>query len=302
VVAVLVILDGASEPLRDGVATSLERATTPALDALARAGTLTRLATTPPGLAPGSEVAIPLLLGWTPDAPVDRGRLEAAAHGIAVPPGERAWRVDVLDAGGDRAGDAATERAATALGAHRLGGHRLLVVGAAPPPAAAGLRVWPQGITPPRILDGTTAVITARGACAGVATVLGARVLTPRGATGGPDSDLRAKASAAVAEIAAGTASVVVHAGGADEAAHARDARAKRDFLSRADRELIAPLAGAVRTAGGTLRVCADHGCDPVTGRHDAEPVPHLEWDSCAEPARRPGARLTERVTAPATA
>jgi 2,3-bisphosphoglycerate-independent phosphoglycerate mutase len=295
---VLVILDGASEPLREGEATSLERATTPALDALARTGTLTQRVTTPPGLAPGSEIAIPVLLGWTPDAPVDRGRLEAAAHGIAVPWGEHAWRVDVLDADGDRAGDEATARAALALGAHRLGGHRLLVVGAEPPRATEGLLVWPQGITPPRILDRTTVVIAARGACAGAATLLGARVLTPPGATGGPNSDLRAKARAAVAGIAAGTPSVLVHAGGADEAAHARDARGKRDFLSRADRELITPLAAAVRAAGGILRVCADHGCDPATGRHDADPVPHLTWDAQDELTGSPSARLTERATA----
>jgi 2,3-bisphosphoglycerate-independent phosphoglycerate mutase len=298
VVDVLVILDGASEPLMDGEATSLERASTPALDALARGGTLTRRATTPRGLPPGSETAIPLLLGWTPDAPVDRGRLEAAAHGIAVPPGAHAWRVDVLDTRGDRAGEAATAHAATALGGHRLSGHRLLVVGSAPPRATAGLRVWPQGVTPPRILDTTTAVIAARGACAGAAALLGARVLTPPGATGGPDTDLRAKAISAITEIAAGTPRVVVHAGGADEAAHARDARAKRHFLSRADRELVAPLADAVRAAGGTLRVCADHACDPATGRHDDEPVPHLTWDSQAELAGPSTARLTERATA----
>jgi len=302
VVDVLVILDGASEPLVDGEATSLEQASTPALDALARGGTLTRRATTPEGLTPGSETAIPLLLGWTPEEPVDRGLLEAAAHGIAVPPGAHAWRVDVVDAGGDRADEAATAHAAAALCAHRLGGHRLLVVGAAAPRAMAGLRVWPQGVTPPRILDATTAVIAARGACAGAAMLLGARVITPPGATGGPDSDLRAKAVSAIAEIAAGTRQVVVHAGGADEAAHARDARAKSGFLSRADRELIAPLADAVRAAGGTLRVCADHGCDPATGNHDAEPVPHLAWDSQAEHAGPPTARLTERATALVTA
>ncbi len=95
-VDVLLILDGASEPLGAGAPTSLERARTPALDALAREGELSRLRTIAPGLPAGSEAAIPALLGWMPPAPVDRGALEAAARGIALGPGERAWRVDVL--------------------------------------------------------------------------------------------------------------------------------------------------------------------------------------------------------------
>ena len=89
-VEVLLILDGASEPL-GLAATSLERARTPALDALAREGALSRLQTIAPA-ARGSEAAIPALLGWVPPAPVDRGALEAAARGIALGPGERAWR------------------------------------------------------------------------------------------------------------------------------------------------------------------------------------------------------------------
>ena len=78
-VAVLVILDGASEPLRGGEPSSLELAATPALDALAREGRLSRLRTVAPGLPAGSECAIPALLGWTPPARVDRAAIEAAA-------------------------------------------------------------------------------------------------------------------------------------------------------------------------------------------------------------------------------
>jgi 2,3-bisphosphoglycerate-independent phosphoglycerate mutase len=86
---------------------------------------------------------------------------------------------------------------------------------------------------------------------------------------------------------------VVVHVGAPDEAAHARDADAKVAAIERADRELLAPLADAVRAAGGTLRVCPDHGCDPRTGRHDADPVPCLTWPASAPDST---ARLIERV------
>lgn len=317
-VDVLVILDGASEPLGSGP-TSLEQARTPALDALAAAGTLSRLRTVAPWLAPGSEAAIPALLGWTPPAAVDRGAVEAAAHGIDVAPGERAWRVDVLrDASGGRADDATTARAAVELRAaaprhavHPLSGHRLLLVGPAPLPEAArapGLRVWSEGIVPPPSLTPETVVVGARGAAIGIARLMGAATVVPAGATGQPRSDLGAKTQAAVAAMARGAARVVVHVGGPDEAAHQRDPAAKVAAIEHADRDVIAPLAAALRRVGGTLRVCPDHGCDPVTGEHDATPVPCLDWATNGDPMQsapltgsqiawdRDSGRLTERA------
>ena len=85
----LVILDGASEPLGGASPTSLERARTPVLDRLARGGDLRRVRTVPDGLPAGSETAIPVLLGWVPHEPVDRALVEAAARDIDVP-GRRA--------------------------------------------------------------------------------------------------------------------------------------------------------------------------------------------------------------------
>jgi 2,3-bisphosphoglycerate-independent phosphoglycerate mutase len=306
VVDVLAILDGASEPL-GARPTSLERASTPALDALAAAGTLSRVRTVAPGLPAGSEQAIPMLLGWTPPAPVDRGLLEAAAHGVPLAPGERAWRVDVLDVDGDRAGDEAVARAAAALRAaaprhrvRRLVGHRLLLTGPRPFPVgglrlgARRLHVWREGVVPPRLLDERTVVVGAAGAAVGAARLLGAATVVPAGATGDVDTDLGAKASAALDAFGGGAARVVVHVGAPDEAAHRRDRAAKVAAIERIDRELVAPLAEAVRRAGGTLRVCPDHGCDPVTGAHDAAPVPCLDWPALA--ARGSGRRLTERA------
>lgn len=301
--SVLVILDGASEPVRGARPTALERADTLALDALVAGGTLSRVLTVPAGLPPGSEAAIPVLLGWTPPARVDRGAVEAAAHGIAVPAGERAWRIDVTTVDGARARAGAVEHAAVALRAavpthtvHALAGHRLLLVGPGPLPDAAtasGLRAWPAGAAVPRRLDASTLVVAAAGAAAGLGRLLGAAVTVPGGATGGPDSDLAAKTAAALTALDAGTAHVVVHVGGADEAAHVRDPAAKVAVLERADREVVAPLADAVRRHGGTLRVCPDHGCDPATGRHDGAPVPCVDW-----PGAGASGRLTERDVA----
>ncbi len=311
-VEVLVILDGASEPLRTGEATSLELAVTPALDALARAGSLSRVETVAAGLPAGSESAIPALLRWTPPAPVDRGMLEAAARGVALAPGERAWRVDVLDRDGERAAVDATIRAAARLAAadghrvHRLAGHRLLLVGPPPPDlcrfgghmdpqiSTARLYLWTEGVVPPRVLDAGTVVVGAAGAAIGAARLLGAATVVPAGATGDVDTDLRAKAHAAGSAIERGAERVVVHVGAPDEAAHRRDRAAKVAALERADRELVAPLAAAVREVGGSLRVCPDHGCDPATGMHDAAPVPCVDWSPTG--ARDTGARAVTPV------
>ena len=291
-VSVLVILDGASEPLGDGP-TSLERARTPVLDGLASESVVAPLRTVPRGLPAGSETAIPGLLGWLPGAPVDRGAVEAAAHEIAVTGGERAWRVDRRD----RADAAETVGALAARlprhRVHHLAGHRMLVVGPDRSPSlGAELFAWPEGLIPPRVLDEDTVVIGARGAAIGVARLMGARTVVPPGATGRPGSDLAAKARAALAAIRAGAARVVVHVGAPDEAAHAHDLAAKVAAIEAADALLLAPLADAVRGAGGTLRVCPDHGCDPATGEHDAAPVPCLTWPS----ERASGGRLTERA------
>jgi 2,3-bisphosphoglycerate-independent phosphoglycerate mutase len=118
---------------------------------------------------------------------------------------------------------------------------------------------------------------------------LGARAVVPAGATGGVDTSLEAKAHAAREAIERGAARVVVHVGAPDEAAHLRDAAAKVAAIERADRELVAPLMEAVRRAGGTLRVCPDHGCDPRTGEHDGAPVPCLDWPARAEVPTRDG-------------
>jgi 2,3-bisphosphoglycerate-independent phosphoglycerate mutase len=339
-VDVLVILDGASEPLGD-VRTSLERARTPVLDSLADEGAITALRTVASGLPVGSETAIPALLGWVPDTPVDRGAIEAAAHGIEVAEGERAWRVDRRDRRDATvtarqlaralAKSVPARRSASRGRVHHLCGHRMLVVGPDPQRTLRGellqvalrsgrfgreLRVWPAGAIPPRVLDDETVVIGARGAAIGVARLMGARTIVPRGATGRPGTDLAAKASAALLAMkgaedgetsrrgAADTRSerattrVVVHVGTPDEAAHERDANGKVAAIEAADALLLGPLARALRRNGGTLQVCPDHGCDPATGQHDGTPVPCLLWPATdvSDKDSASGRRLTERT------
>lgn len=298
---VLVIPDGLAErPDPSGaVPTTLDAIRPLALDALARRGAVRRVAVTPEGLHPGSETGLTVLLGWTPVGAVSRGRVEAAAHGIEVDDGAAVHRVDVRHADG-RPWPALAEAARDAVAAanldhvvHRLSGHRLVAIGPDAPalPAADGLggaddpddapylKLWADGEVPPPLLDDDTVVVCApRSTAAGIARLMGARTVHPSGATGRPGTDIAAKARAAAALMRDGTPTVIVHVGSPDEAAHDHDPQAKRLEAQRIDRDLLAPLAGVAMDLGSLLAVCPDHGTDPRSGRHTADPVPAVLW------------------------
>ena len=298
-VDVLVIPDGAAQPPRNGVPTAFEAARTPVLDALAASGTVVRVATTPHGLPAGSETGISSLLGVPPRRRVGRGWVDAAAYGIEVPDGMTPWRADLLYRSGKRASIRQARDACIHLGrgAHAVSGHRLVLVAAERPASIRLLglhvRVWPGGAAPEGEVPVEAFVVCARGAAAGLAQLLGARVVVPAGATGDVDADLRAKAEAAIAALSGGAERVVVHVGGPDEAAHRREPDAVIAALARLDRELLAPLRDAVSALGDRLIVCPDHGTDPITGRHDPAPVPAVVWGAGVE--RAGPSRLSER-------
>jgi 2,3-bisphosphoglycerate-independent phosphoglycerate mutase len=335
VVAVLVIPDGAAQPLRRDGRTALDAARTPVLDALAATGEVARVAVTPAGLPAGSEAGVPALLGHTPERPLGRGRIDAAGYGVPVPAGLVPWRADVLREDGSRATAGMARMLAAALGGAWTRGHRLVLFapqGTAPTGGTtigdsadgastrawagtggadgastrawaggatpAGVRVWADGAALPRLLDEATVVVAARGAAAGCARLLGAALVVPPGATGDVDTDLHGKARAALGAIERGAERVVVHVGAPDEAAHRRDAGAKVAALEALDSALLGPLRDAVARAGGTLAVCPDHGTDPRDGSHDAAPVPALRWG--ARVSSGGPARMTEAAVADA--
>lgn len=313
---VLVIPDGLAEiPDPTGTTqTTLDTIRPLALDALARRGAVRRVAVTPDGLHPGSETGLTVLFGWTPTGPISRGRIEAAAHGIAVDDGVAVHRVDVRHTDG-RPWPALAEAALNAVAAanpghavHRLTGHRLLVIGDREPAVpdgssltdgtgAAGdggaddpsaghdpddapyLKLWADGEVPPPLLDDDTIVVCApRSTAAGIARLMGAGTVHPSGSTGRPGTDIAAKARAAISLMRNGTPTVIVHVGSPDEAAHDHDPQAKQLEAQRIDRDLLAPLAGVAMDLGSLLAVCPDHGTDPRTGRHTADPVPAVLW------------------------
>jgi 2,3-bisphosphoglycerate-independent phosphoglycerate mutase len=282
------------------VPTALAVARTPVLDALAATGEVARVAVTAAGLPAGSEAGVPALLGHPPARALGRGWIDAAGYGVAVPKDMVPWRADVLRADGTRASAGMARTIAAALGGAWTHGHRLVLFapeGSAPAggascggagagaPGGTGVRVWADGARLPRALDDTTVVVAARGAAAGCARLLGAALVVPPGATGDVDTDLHAKARAAVDAIERGVRRVVVHVGAPDEAAHRRDAAAKVQALEALDAALLGPLSDAVARAGGTLAICPDHGTDPLDGTHDAGAVPALRWGRGIEPA-----------------
>lgn len=304
---VLVIPDGLAERWAgpDAPPTTLDAIRPLALDALARRGAVRRVAVTPDGLHAGSETGLAVLFGWTPTAPVSRGRIDAASHGIDVGDGRRGGsasavhRVDVRHADGrpwPALADAACDLLATANPdhvVHRLSGHRLLAIGADAPrlPAVDGLdpgdgpddppylKLWADGAVPPPLLDDETVVVCApRSTAAGIARLMGAQTVHPSGATGRPGTDVAAKARAAAALMRDGAPTVLIHVGSPDEAGHDHDPQAKRLEAQRIDRDLLAPLAGVAMDLGSLLAVCPDHGTDPRTGRHTADPVPAVLW------------------------
>lgn len=83
-----------------GGLTPLQKARTPNLDRLAREGMIARCATVPEGMAPGSDVAIMSLLGYSAKGVLTgRGPLEAAALGVALKEGDLAFRMNLVTLG-----------------------------------------------------------------------------------------------------------------------------------------------------------------------------------------------------------
>ena len=299
VVEVLVILDGASEPLGAGADVAGARAHAGARRARrARARCRALRDGRRPGCRPARRRRSRRCSAGRRRRPSTAARSRPPPAGSRSAAGERAWRVDVARRRRRAArGEAAAPRAADGPAPPRAPAHTRAPP-RRPPPAARrraaaararrarpGLRVVAaRASCPPRILDERRRRgraprrrrRAARGCSARASSSRPARPAapTPTCARRRPPRSPRSTAA---------RARVVVHVGAPDEAAHERDAGAQgRRARARSTRELIAPLARAVRAAGGTLTVCPDHGCDPATGAHDATPS-----RACAGPAER---------------
>lgn len=119
------------------------------------------------------------------------------------------------------------------------------------------------------------AVIAGGALYKGVALACGMKTIDVPTATGGLDTDLRAKAAAAVDALEAFDY-VFVHIKGTDNAGHDRDAAAKTAFIERIDTEFFAPLSKAIDPADTHLAFTGDHTTPVDFGDHTVDPVPVL--------------------------
>ncbi|GAF82274.1 unnamed protein product [marine sediment metagenome] len=125
-------------------------------------------------------------------------------------------------------------------------------------------------------IHGARGAVIAGGALyRGVALACGMTSIDVPGATGGLDTDLRAKAAAAL-ETLASYDYVFVHIKGTDNAGHDQDAEAKKGFIERIDREFFGSLTDSVDWGGTHLAFTGDHTTPIDYGDHTHEPVPVL--------------------------
>jgi 2,3-bisphosphoglycerate-independent phosphoglycerate mutase len=156
------------------------------------------------------------------------------------------------------------------IAAEELPANYLLARGAADDPELPSLQS----------IYGVRGAVVAGGALyRGVALACGMTSIDVPGATGGLDTDLDAKARAAI-EALDGFDYVFVHVKGTDNAGHDRDAAAKTAFIERIDAELIAPMVERLDWGKAHLVFTGDHTTPIGYGDHTVEPVPVL----CAGP------------------
>lgn len=119
----------------------------------------------------------------------------------------------------------------------------------------------------------------------GVAKLAGLTAIEVPGATGDLNTDLRAKARAALFALDQ-VEFVFVHIKGTDNAAHDGNAHAKREFIERTDREFFEPLVGGMHGERVHLCVSGDHTTPPAVREHTSDPVPVLFVGPAVRPDR----------------
>lgn len=113
------------------------------------------------------------------------------------------------------------------------------------------------------------AVICGTSVVKGIAKLLQMDLIEEDVFTGDIDTDLKAKASAAL-KAANKYPFVFLHVNGADEAAHRCDPPEKHQFLRKIDSEIL-PL---LLESGHEIILMGDHGTDPESGMHTGNKQP----------------------------
>jgi len=129
------------------------------------------------------------------------------------------------------------------------------------------------------------ACIAGGALCKGVAAYVGMDVVNVPGATGGVDTDLNAKAKAAIKALSVGYDLVFLHVKATDTLSHDGNFRGKVNFIEKID-----ALLGKLMNECGKdtyIAVTSDHTTSCMKKRHSHEPAPIAVWgpfvrsDSC---------------------
>jgi len=112
--------------------------------------------------------------------------------------------------------------------------------------------------------------ISATTLITGVCRAIGMDTVEVKGANGHIDSDIGAKAKAAIKALQEYDF-VFLHLKGTDEASHDGNFKAKKEFIERIDKEVIAPI---LKVKDTTVVLTADHSTPLGIRQHSADPVP----------------------------
>jgi len=112
----------------------------------------------------------------------------------------------------------------------------------------------------------------------GLGQALGMEKIDVPGATGGFDTDMRAKADAAIAELEPGRL-VFLHLEAPDEAGHDGDARLKLEMIEKFDSEILSVVYKRWQKNKFHLALGPDHYTPIQERTHVKEPVPFLVLD-----------------------
>ena len=118
------------------------------------------------------------------------------------------------------------------------------------------------------------ACVAGAGLYRGVAKAVWMDVYTPEGATGKPNTDVKAKVSKAIELLNSGYDYAFIHVKATDVYGHDGDAKGKMKFIEKVD-EALAPVLTLRDTV---VAVTADHSTPCSTKNHSGDPVPLLIW------------------------
>ncbi len=162
-----------------------------------------------------------------------------------------------------------------------------------------GLWLWGGGRAPVREVPSERSdrlAVCATSLVRAIGRMAGFRSAPLSRATGDTDTDLSEKMERVEEGLRHACSRILLHFEGFDMASHRRDPEEKRRFLERVDREVFARIIGWFGEGRLTsLSITSDHQSSPLTGNHEAGPVPALFLSRKAFGGRSPGGlRMTE--------